>query len=58
MTMATVAPRILTVDTGSLVQVVLNDQTQNHCVVFTAVPSNSLGVGLSMCSIIHLMAAV
>ena len=31
-TMATLVPRILTVDTGSVVQVVLNDQTSNQCV--------------------------
>ena len=53
--MATLAPGILTVDTGSSVQVVLNEQLQNQCVVFSAVASNSLGIGLKhTCYILHI----
>ena len=55
--MATLDPRLLSIDTGSSMQVVLNDQLQNHCVVFSAVVSNSLGVGLKhTCSMMHLLA--
>ena len=46
--MAIFAPRILTVDAGSLVQVVLNEQTSKSlCSVQCCnIASNSLGVGL------------